>query len=234
MRQQGTTRPFIRAGTRSQLEKPTGDWMFVDLGFAKNERSCAIADGLAEEPAKNMRFGELRDTICERIRGGTKVIHFVIEAPLSGYMREEGNPLGRSVEIRRGALDSDDSSGRGKRTMTRYWYSGAGGALLAPTLLLFTSLRDVGASCEIRVFEGFVSFSPAKKKMTKAQREQMHREDAEALRAAVAGRRRAAEWIFEPKSIDERTGTKPISLLSLIGLQVEPPLIMMADKATLG
>ena len=130
-----------------EVNRDSGDWVFVDIGFAqRGNRSCGFAfnDG---DPSE-VEFGNLATTIIDAMSEGSEPFHLLIEAPLSAAFDAEGNPTGRRIERR----DSDH----------RYWYESSGcRTLVAATYLLRQLLCRLSArdfKGQVRLVEGFHSF----------------------------------------------------------------------------
>ncbi|HMV54588.1 MAG TPA: hypothetical protein PLX20_11875 [Rhodocyclaceae bacterium] len=153
---------MIHAGTKANANRFTGDWIFVDIGFAEKASSCGllVGDGTPEV----ISFSRLCSRVLEIVGTGSNPLNLLIEAPLSVAFNEDGNPTGRRIE-RRGS-------------QTRYWYVGLGcSVLVAATYLLRAINKDVGER-EVRLFEGFASF---KEKNSRSS----HRKDVLDLRRVV-------------------------------------------------
>ena len=135
---------MIRAGLTSEANQTSGEWVFVDLGFAQAAKSCGllVGDGKPIE----MEFSQLRTTLLEIVAANGKPLNLLIEAPLSVAFNENGNPTGRSIER------------RGKQT--RYWYVGLGCSVLVAATYLLRAIHDARSQREIRLFEGLASFKP--------------------------------------------------------------------------
>lgn len=75
----------------------------------------------------------------------------IVEAPLSAIFDSAGNPVGR-VPFEKGHING--------KTVTRYWYVGAGGAIGLGAIFFFSRLSELTkqTSGTINVIEGFVSF----------------------------------------------------------------------------
>lgn len=135
---------MIRAGLLAEAKRSSGEWVFVDLGFAQAAKSCGflVGDGNPVE----VSFSQLRADMLQIVVSDGKPLNLLIEAPLSVAFNENGNPTGRLVE-RRGE-------------QTRYWYVGLGCSVLVAATYLLRSIHDAPAKREIRLFEGFASFKP--------------------------------------------------------------------------
>jgi hypothetical protein len=209
------TKLLIRAGTADELRVPTGDWLFVDIGFAASSATTGMllreADG-TEQPDV-VTYGALVDRVVALAGREGPPLHAVVEAPLSAAFDEAGNPCGRALE-RRG-------------TQQRYWYCGPAPITLAAALFLLQAVVRAPPRRELRLFEGFVTFKPASGGRGKRDR---HLADARTLRDLVFSSARPAEPVT-PR------GTRPgrvVSLLELLGQHGEPPLIVAPLASDLG
>lgn len=139
---------MIVQGTIEGARRESGEWIFVDIGFSRDSRSCGIAVGDSEPQC--LRFGELGPCVAEELGKGPGPMNLLIEAPLSVAFNEQGCPTGRKIE-KRGSSQ-------------RYWYLQAGAATsLAATYFLrglhdAISARNQHPHRTIRLFEGFASF----------------------------------------------------------------------------
>lgn len=137
--------PKIFAGTVNDARRESGDWAFVDLGFAATAKSCCIA--FNDESPKELTYGGLTSELTELIKVSGPPLNLVLEAPLSVTFSSTGNPQGRSIEKR--------------NEKVRYWYLGLGCGVLVAATYLARSLYDAKPTREVRLFEGFVSFKPS-------------------------------------------------------------------------
>ncbi len=135
---------MIRAGRIDEANRDSGDWIFVDVGFAKSARSCGVL--LGDELCQALSFSQLRVKLQTVATEKAKPLNILLEAPLSVAFNAMGNPTGRSIERR--------------ENQTRYWYVGPGCSVLVATTHLLRAIYDVTPSREIRLFEGFASFKP--------------------------------------------------------------------------
>lgn len=133
---------MIVAGTPEMARRDSGVWVFVDIGFSKNSKSCCIV--IDESKPCNVHYGDLEPRIACELNKGSTSLNLLIEAPLSVAFNEKGNPTGRRIEKR--------------SRYTRYWYVGAGATTLLATTHLLRQLHEMLPAREIRLFEGFVSF----------------------------------------------------------------------------
>ena len=135
---------MIRAGTPAEANRYSGEWVFVDLGFAEKAKSCGLllGDGKPEE----ISFSQLTARLLEVIAFAQQPLNLLIEAPLSVAFNEYGNPTGRIIERR--------------ESRTRYWYVGLGCSVLVAATYLLRSIHEANPRREIRLFEGLASFKP--------------------------------------------------------------------------
>lgn len=133
---------MIRAGIPAEANRHSGEWMFVDLGFAGKAKSCGLllGDGKPEE----ISFSQLKARLLEVVASDYKPLNLLIEAPLSVAFNEHGNPTGRILEKR--------------GSQTRYWYVGLGCSVLVAATYLLRAIHDANPRREIRLFEGLASF----------------------------------------------------------------------------
>jgi hypothetical protein len=135
---------MIRAGLPAEANRTSGEWVFVDLGFAQAAKSCGLLVGNGKP--KEVSFSQLRTEVLEIVATGGKPLNLLIEAPLSVAFNANGNPTGRSIERR--------------EKQTRYWYVGLGCSVLVAATYLLRSINDARSHREIRLFEGLASFKP--------------------------------------------------------------------------
>ena len=135
----------IRAGTVGQITPCSGEWLFVDVGFASRKPTCGVLT--STETAMEVTFSECVDRVVRETRKNcSKPLNLMLEAPLSVAFRQNGNPTGRACEHLNGKH--------------RYWYEQPAAPLIIATGHLLRSLVDAGIQREVRLFEGFVSFKP--------------------------------------------------------------------------
>lgn len=135
---------MIRAGLPIEANRNSGEWIFVDLGFAQAAKSCGLLVG--DGKPKEVSFSQLTTEILDIVAADEDPLNLLIEAPLSVAFNANGNPTGRSIERR--------------EQQTRYWYVGLGCSVLVAATYLLRSIHDAQSHREIRLFEGFASFKP--------------------------------------------------------------------------
>lgn len=155
---------MIRAGHINEVNKNSGFWVFVDMGFSQKSRSCGILLHDEFDP-REITFSALQEEIIKLTETRTMPMNLLLEAPLSIAFNEAGNPSGREIEYKAGF-------------QPRYWYLGLGCCVLTATTHLLRRIVDSNPAIEIRLFEGFASFKQKDKRSS-------HKNDVLALRQAV-------------------------------------------------
>lgn len=153
---------MIRAGDPEQVRIDSGEWLFIDMGFSSNGKSCGFLG--SDNLAASLTFSEASKRIASAGSIKGRALNLLIEAPLSVAFNSLGNPVGRSFE----RLGSQH----------RYWYEGLGCLVMTSALYLLRALHDNRPQREVRLFEGFVSFKPKGNVSS-------HCADVEALRSVV-------------------------------------------------
>ncbi|MCY3565570.1 MAG: helix-turn-helix transcriptional regulator [Gammaproteobacteria bacterium] len=196
---------MIVAGVRDQARRDSGQWVFVDMGFSADERSCGIAIG--DLQPRNVRYGDLAPCIARELESDTAPLNLLIEAPLSVAFNANGNPTGRSIEKKNGK--------------TRYWYTQGGAVTLLATMHLVRDLYEMRPSREVRLFEGFASF---KHKGTRSS----HQDDVSNLRRIAWGERDKGR-IVEAEGLKMRDEDILVSSFSILGMDLGIPPVVVAD-----
>jgi hypothetical protein len=135
---------MIRAGISAEANRHSGEWVFVDLGFAEKAKSCGLL--LGEGKPEEVSFSQLKARLLAIVASDHRPLNLLIEAPLSVAFNEHGNPTGRVIEKR--------------ESRTRYWYVGLGCSVLVAATYLLRAIHDASPRREIRLFEGLASFKP--------------------------------------------------------------------------
>lgn len=198
----------MRAGTVDEVRRESGEWVFVDLGFARRKPSCGFLHG--DGAAEAVTFA----TACERVaRQASKAagpLNLLLEAPLSVAFTKDGNPTGRSVEKREGK--------------TRYWHVGLGCVVLVAATYLVRAVAAVGSKREVRLFEGFVSFKERAGRSS-------HTDDVMCLRDVVWQPERFPGAITPPGRLALTSSDIVSSAFAVAGLDVGvPPVITAAVR----
>jgi len=201
--------PAIRAGLISEVRRASGEWIFVDVGFAQDTRkSCGLLESLdrAATPAL-LTFADLKARLVKIVRAGDTPVNLVIEAPLSVAFSAAGNPVGRSIEQRNGKC--------------RYWYVGLGCSVLVSACYLLRAIADAPPTREIRLFEGLVSFKP---RGTRSD----HGRDVHNLRRVVLGEPGAGR-IFAPQELPMEPRHSVVSAFAVAGADYGVPPVIAAS-----
>jgi len=135
---------MIRAGRPEEADPHSGEWAFVDVGFASANASCGLLRGFGSP--EEMTFGAITRKLEQMALEQRSPLNLLLEAPLSVSFGADGNPRGRAIE-KRGAE-------------TRYWYVGLGACVMVAAIYLLRAVHEKRPEREIRLFEGFASFKP--------------------------------------------------------------------------
>lgn len=196
---------MIVAGVRDQARRDSGQWVFVDIGFSADKRSCGIAIG--DSQPRNVHYGDLAPCIARELESETAPLNLLVEAPLSVAFNADGNPTGRSIEKKNGN--------------TRYWYMQGGAVTLLATMHLVRDLYQMRPLREVRLFEGFVSY---KHKGTHSS----HADDVSNLRR-VAWDESDKGRIVEAEALKMRDDDFLVSSFSVLGMDLGIPPVVVAD-----
>ncbi len=196
---------MIVAGCRDQARRDSGQWVFVDTGFSRDQRSCGIAIG--DSRPRNVRFSDLAPCIARELESDTAPLNLLIEAPLSVAFNAGGNPTGRSIERKNGK--------------TRYWYMQGGAVTLLATMHLVRDLYEIRPSREVRLFEGFASFKHKEKRYS-------HAGDVANLRRVVWGERDNGK-IVDAEGLRMRDDDVLVSSFAVLGMDLGIPPVVVAD-----
>jgi hypothetical protein len=195
----------IRAATLSEASRQSGDWVFVDIGFANKAKSCGLLVG--EGKARAVSFSELQNELAGICDTKSGPLNLLLEAPLSVAFGSNGNPVGRSVEKR--------------NEQTRYWYVGLGCSVLVAATYLLRTIHDLSPRREIRLFEGLVSFKP---KGTPSS----HTADVDALRRVIWHEENSIGRIVAPKELALNQGDQIVSAFRVAGMDFGiPPIVVV-------
>jgi hypothetical protein len=134
----------IRAGQVKEAVPSSGEWLFVDIGFSSRSKSCGLL-GEQGDP-HDVTFAQARSYLSDLANTQGRPLNLVLEAPLSVAFAQNGNPVGRSIELREGK--------------SRYWYVGLGCSVLVAATYLLRAVAERRRGREVRLFEGLVSFKP--------------------------------------------------------------------------
>ena len=194
------------AADLADINRGSGDWIFVDIGFSHARRTSGIASG-ADEP-EEILFGDLADRIADRLRSGSGPANLLIESPLSVAFTATGNPAPRTIE----------RWGRRRRD----WYSGAGAAVLLATLHLLRRVASAAPPRPLRLVEGFVSF---KRRRTRSS----HAVDVARLRDVAWSTGATAGRIVAPGDLKTDPGDRLASAFAVAGMDAGVPPVVYVD-----
>jgi hypothetical protein len=198
---------MIRAGLPTEANRDSGDWVFIDLGFAKAAKSCGLLVG--DGKPKEVSFSQLKIEILDIIAADGRSLNLLIEAPLSVAFNAKGNPTGRSIE-RRGS-------------QTRYWYVGLGCSVLVAATYLLRSILDVRSSREIHLFEGLASFK------TKSSRSS-HSDDVLNLRKIIWENTSKSDRVVPPEQLTASPEDKLQSAFLVARMDFGvPPVVVLGN-----
>lgn len=208
---------FVQARVK-EMSRGSGDWIFVDIGFAQHgKRTCGLA--FNEEVPFLVDFGDLATKIIEWMSNRDGPFYLLVEAPLSVAFDAGGNPTGRSIERR---------TENGK-TISRYWYDSSGCRMMVAATYLLQQLQcrlDIrGFKGEVRLVEGFCSF----KKPNEGGRSD-HAKDVSELRA-VAWRQGSSEGrIVQPQELKTKDCDVLVSAFAVSGMNFNvPPVVEVGE-----
>ncbi|MCQ8895247.1 hypothetical protein NQT62_02190 [Limnobacter humi] len=192
----------IRAGTTAEATRDSGEWIFVDPGFASSAKSCGLL--LQDQEPICVSFSELQLQLVRQVRASELPLNLAIEAPLSVAFGKEGNPVGRSVERR--------------DRQARYWYVGLGCSVLVSATYLVRAITEAIPTREVRLFEGLVSFKTREKPSD-------HRADVQSLKNVVWGFAGCGR-IISPDELAASPQDKVVSAFHVAGMSYGvPPVI---------
>jgi hypothetical protein len=194
---------MIRAGTAAEANRTSGEWVFVDLGFAEKAKSCGLllGDGEPEEVA----FSQLKARLLAVVTSDDKPLNLLIEAPLSVAFNEHGNPTGRVIEKR--------------ECKTRYWYVGLGCSVLVAATYLLRTLHDANPRREVRLFEGLASFKPKGVRSS-------HSNDVVSLRKVVCDFGSTSGFVVPAEKLAASPKHKLLSAFLVAGMDFGVPAVV--------
>lgn len=200
--------PFFEAGLPQHVCSDSGDWLFVDVGFASKGKSCGLAVG-TDEPV-SLTFADMNARINDNARETTNVpLNLLLEAPLSVAFSPKGNPTGRCCEI--------GEAQKGKR-VPRYWYLGLGCAVMTSALYLLRELHDSASRRTIRLFEGFASF--------KERGTSSHCDDVTALCDVVFNSARSPDLVLDRDQLLAADSGNLVSAFAVAGMDLGVPCVV--------
>ena len=202
----------IRAGTVEEIYNREGEWLFIDIGFSPDKRTCGVLEqpekDTEEQPTpKNATFGESVNLAKNRAQQGVPLpLNLVLEAPLSVTFNQHGNPTPRACDIKDGK--------------NRSWHKQPALGLITATGYLLQTLAACGIQRDVRLYEGFASFKLPGVKSS-------HTRDVKALRDAVWDPRNPERGeIFCPTELKRCKNDKLVPAFGFMGMDLGiPPVI---------
>ena len=205
----------IIAGCTTDIDKGSGQWLIVDMGFSSMDRSCGVWNGTGEPDV--ITFGELVKLAArEAQEAGPQPLNLLLEAPLSVAFQQNGNPTRRSCDSQGGEF--------------RDWYVNAGATTLIAAGYLLRALNGCQRQRNVRLFEGFVSFKSSQAgPRSKAGRVAAHKKDVLKLKNAVWTRANAQ--IFDPGNLRQNPDHRIEAAFSFLDRHLIPPVIRINPDA---
>jgi hypothetical protein len=205
----GTRPEELRAGAPQEVQRSSGDWIFVDLGFSAKDATCGFLKGDSQPEA--LRFSAATERVVRFTSTPGSPLNLVLEAPLSVAFNAAGNPTGRSIEKR---VEG-----------TRYWYAGLGCSVMVAAMHLLKAVAAAGVRREVRLFEGLVSFKP------KGQRSR-HTDDVLLLRDLIWRPAQHAGAIIPPDKLAVLPTDRLSSPFALTDYEIGIPPVIAAGAVT--
>ena len=217
----------IRAGLTSEINKDSGQWLIVDIGFSSSEPTCGVCKD-TEEP-KVVTFSKLVELVTQEAqKEKPPTLNLLIEAPLSVAFQKNGNPTRRICDSWQ--VDS-------KKVKHRDFYVNAGASTLIAALYLLRKLNSCERKRDVRLFEGLVSFkSSSDGKKSKSERLEENKRDVLKLRKAVWAGGNEEKWananaeIFEPKALQLNGKDRIESPFPFLDKGLIPPVIRIKPE----
>jgi hypothetical protein len=194
---------MIIAGNASEIIWGEGNWIFLDIGFSGRRKTCGLLVGGGEPQLAT--FSAATQMIVKTIAASRSTINMVIEAPLSICFRN-GNPTGRSIEKQTGSA-------------TRFWYVGAGCAVMVASMYLIRQISDAKPFVPVRLFEGFISYKDRSAKSD-------DRRDTLLLREVVQNHDKFSECIIGADNLKLNRDDVLWSAFGVIGLDCGVPTVI--------
>ena len=203
---------MIEAGTRENVKWDGGNWVFLDIGFSHEMQTCGLLVGNGDPSC--IRFGEAEEAIVSRAKQSLSPMNLVIEAPLFVCFDCRGNPKGRFI------IERDENR-------TRYWYTGAGCAVMVAAMYMIRRLYNECPLASVRLFEGFVSYKDRSGPSD-------HGADVRLLREVVRHPDRnciiSPEQLKNDQSDNDNLNDNLVSAFSVAGIDCGVPVVLKPVK----
>ena len=208
----------IKAGNVLDIENVRQDktllerWIFSDIGFAPDKRSCGVAVG--NHTGKEVKFADLVAIVVKVVKEPGEPLNLLLESPLSIAFTQDGNPWPRNFEWSTKSKNNQLPKWFKDRLGSDHkgWYLRAGASTKAGAERLVWKLHRCKPQREVLLFEGFAPLKGTK-----------HKEVAERLRDAVTGE--TGSPIVSPDKIVD--GQSKVDLWPITGISGwdsdEPP-----------
>lgn len=210
----------FRPGTLKEINRESGFWIFVDVGFSSRDKSCGIL--IEEQMPRTMQFGCLAERLINEVTTPGPPINLLLEAPLSIAFDQRGNPARRSTDIEIG----------NERTEYRDWWYNAGAATLLATGHLLRLVEDCVIQREVRLYEGFASFKSSRTPWDRIEKfskdDWPHVEDLLRLQCAAFGERQ--DFVTGPNGLQMEAGDCLQSAFKFAGMDFGVPPVVKACK----
>ncbi|WP_415406788.1 hypothetical protein ACLHDG_13620 [Sulfurovum sp. CS9] len=192
--------------------KKIHNWFIVDVGYSNSRKSCGVVIVRNNEviEKKDIVFSGMKEKFqkfydkCENEKIG-----LILEAPLSMAFDKNKNPLGRKE------LEKEEG-------VTRYWYYGAGATVTLGALEFINRIKNI-LTCNIYLFEGFVSF---KKNENENRKKDEHWKDAMLLYKSIKNNK------LHEENIVPKDGERYIFIGDYLNLEINgiPPIVKISKE----
>ena len=201
---------MIEAGLHSQITWGEGNWVFLDIGFSRDARSCGVLMGDGN-PA-SAKFGEAKRLILARTKAAQAPLNLVIEAPLSVCSMP---PETQKV---------DPSRKRVARHVTGTY--GTGCSVMVAAIYLVRDLENGRLDYPVRLFEGFISYKDPSVPSD-------HERDVLLLREVVRDPDKFKDSLFSPEQLKQNSTDELLSAFRVAGYHFGiPPVIKRKHQKT--
>lgn len=201
---------MIAAGDASRICHDGDEWVFIDLGFSRDSKTCGLLVG--DGSPSRCTFGDLQRELVRRAGSGEGPLNLVLEAPLSVAFTAQGNPVGRSIE----------KTAEGHR----YWYAGVGCQMMVAAGFLLRALLESAPVRPILLFEAFVTFKP--KRPLRRHKGRSDERDVIAMRDVAWSPIRQPGEIIGPDALLSPEASRLQSAFTVFGFDLGIPPVIVA------
>lgn len=199
---------MIFSGTVADVNKNSGHWVFVDLGFSEKGKTCGLLFHDEQNP-REITFSDMLHDVGKFLSIQKTTTNLLLEAPLSVAFNKKGNPTGRCVEEHPAF------------TSRRYWYTGLGCITMVAATHLLRHVFSLELDSDVRLFEGFASFKPKGQKSS-------HAKDVLGLRD-IAWSSSTKGRIVAPDSLHRQPQDRLESAFKVSGMDFGVPPVILLD-----